>query len=228
MGIPSEALPHLFDPFMQVARTLDRAQGGLGLGLTLVKQLVEMHGGRVEVASEGVGRGSVFTVRLPLLPADRVPAEPMDARPAQEAPSRGRRVLVVDDNVDAAELLAEVLELDGHEVSIAHDGVTALERVGTFSPDVVFLDIGLPGMDGYEVARQLRERLGASTPKLVAVTGYGQAGDRQRSREAGFDAHLVKPAELDTVRALVKDTDPAPRSRPGQPEDSRGTDTWFE
>ncbi len=227
MGIPSEALPHLFDPFMQVARTLDRAQGGLGLGLTLVKQLVEMHGGRVEVVSEGVGRGSVFTVRLPLLSADRVPAQPVDARPEPEAPSRSRRVLVVDDNVDAAELLAEVLELDGHEVSIAHDGVTALERVGTFAPDVVFLDIGLPGMDGYEVARRLRERLGALTPKVVAVTGYGQAGDRQRSREAGFDAHLVKPAELDTVRALVTATDPAPRPRPGQPGDSRGSDTWF-
>jgi len=227
MGIPAEALPHLFDPFMQVARTLDRAQGGLGLGLTLVKQLVEMHGGRVEVASEGVGKGSVFTVRLPLLPADRVPAEPLEALPEPEVSSRSRRVLVVDDNVDAAELLGEVLELDGHEVSIAHDGVEALERAGSFTPDVVFLDIGLPGMDGYEVARRLRERLGKATPRLVAVTGYGQAGDRQRSREAGFDAHLVKPAELDTVRALVAETEPAPRPRPGQPGEGRGAETWF-
>ncbi|OJT25849.1 hypothetical protein BO221_08370 [Archangium sp. Cb G35] len=205
MGIPAEALPHLFEPFMQVARTLDRAQGGLGLGLTLVKQLVEMHGGRVEAASEGVGKGSVFTVRLPLLPEERVPVAPVDVPAGQEVSTRGRRVLVVDDNVDAAELLGEVLEMDGHRVTVVHDGMAALEHLGAEAPDVVFLDIGLPGMDGYEVARRIRERSGGAGPRLVAVTGYGQASDRQRSREAGFDAHLVKPVELEQVRELVAD-----------------------
>ncbi|MFL5357380.1 CHASE domain-containing protein [Archangium sp.] len=203
MGIPAEALPHLFEPFMQVARTLDRSQGGLGLGLTLVKRLMEMHGGRVEVASEGVGRGSVFTVRLPLLPQARIPVEPEETRPGQDMPAEGRRVLVVDDNVDAAELLGEVLELDGHQVTVVHDGQTALERLDTLEPEVVFLDIGLPGLDGYEVARRMRQRLGGECPRLVAITGYGQSSDRQRSREAGFDAHLVKPVELETVRAMA-------------------------
>ncbi|QRN96579.1 CHASE domain-containing protein [Archangium violaceum] len=221
MGIPAEALPHLFEPFMQVARTLDRAQGGLGLGLTLVKQLVEMHGGRVEAASEGVGRGSVFTVRLPLLPEARVPVEPEDARPEREMPSARRRVLVVDDNVDAAELLGEVLELDGHQVTVVHDGPAALELVGGVDPDVVFLDIGLPGMDGYEVARRMRQRPGGADLMLVALTGYGQASDRQRSHEAGFDTHLVKPVELDTVRALVADAERPSRPRPGRAADGR-------
>ncbi|WP_375770022.1 CHASE domain-containing protein [Archangium gephyra] len=205
MGIPAEALPHLFEPFMQVARTLERAQGGLGLGLTLVKQLVEMHGGRVEAWSEGVGRGSVFTVRLPLLPEARVPVVPVEAPAAREPSGEGRRVLVVDDNVDAAELLGEVLEMDGHQVTVVHDGTAALERMDASEPEVIFLDIGLPGMDGYEVARRIRERSGGAGPRLVAVTGYGQASDRQRSREAGFDAHLVKPVELERVRELVED-----------------------
>jgi signal transduction histidine kinase/ActR/RegA family two-component response regulator len=228
MGIPSDALPHLFEPFMQVASSLDRAQGGLGLGLTLVKRLVEMHGGSVEAASKGVGRGSVFTVRLPLLSAERVPVSvvPEDSRPAPEVRSASRRVLVVDDNVDAAELLGEVLELDGHEVSVVHDGLAALERVESFAPEVVFLDIGLPGMDGYEVARRLRRCPGGARMKLVALTGYGQASDRQRSREAGFDTHLVKPVELDTVRALVAEAGGALGKRPEQAEDWR-TDGTF-
>ncbi|MFY0563215.1 CHASE domain-containing protein [Archangium lansingense] len=205
MGIPAEALPHLFEPFMQVARTLDRAQGGLGLGLTLVKQLVEMHGGRVEAWSAGVGRGSIFTVRLPLLPEERIPVVPVAAPAEREVSGDGRRVLVVDDNVDAAELLGDVLEMDGHQVTVVHDGLAALERMSAIDPEVIFLDIGLPGMDGYEVARRIRARPGGAAPKLVAVTGYGQATDRQRSREAGFDAHLVKPVEIDRVLELVAD-----------------------
>ncbi len=221
MGIPADALPHLFEPFMQVARTLDRAQGGLGLGLTLVKRLVEMHGGRVEVASEGVGRGSVFTVRLPVLPEARVPVVPEAARPERETPAEGRRVLVVDDNVDAAALLGEVLELDGHQVTVVHDGLAALERVGGVDPDVVFLDIGLPGMDGYEVARRMRRQPGGAELRLVALTGYGQASDRQRSREAGFDTHLVKPVELDTLRALVADAERPSGRRLAQATDWR-------
>jgi signal transduction histidine kinase/ActR/RegA family two-component response regulator len=218
-GIPADALPHLFEPFMQVARTLERSQGGLGLGLTLVKRLVEMHGGRVEVASEGVGQGSVFTVRLPLLPEARIPVEPEHARSEPEPSSQARRVLVVDDNVDAAELLAEVLELDGHEVAVVHDGLAALERVDTFAPEVIFLDIGLPGMDGYEVARRVRLRPEGQRPRVVALTGYGQASDRQRSREAGFDTHLVKPAALDTVRALVMEAGASRGMRPVPVED---------
>jgi CheY-like chemotaxis protein len=133
--------------------------------------------------------------------------------------SEGRRVLVVDDNVDAAELLGEVLELDGHQVSVVHDGRAALERMETFAPEVVFLDIGLPGLDGYEVARRLRRRPGGAAVRLVALTGYGQASDRQRSREAGFDTHLVKPVELDTVRALVAGADGPSGKRPGHAAD---------
>jgi CheY-like chemotaxis protein len=151
---------------------------------------------------------------------------PEDSRPAPEVRSASRRVLVVDDNVDAAELLGEVLELDGHEVSVVHDGLAALERVESFAPEVVFLDIGLPGMDGYEVARRLRRCPGGARMKLVALTGYGQASDRQRSREAGFDTHLVKPVELDTVRALVAEAGGALGKRPEQAEDWR-TDGTF-
>ncbi|WNG32897.1 response regulator [Archangium violaceum] len=213
MGIPAEALPHLFEPFMQVARTLDQAQGGLGLGLTLVKRLVEMHGGRVEVASEGVGQGSVFSVRLPLLPAERIPAEPEEERLEQDVPEESRRVLVVDDNEDAAEMLGEVLEMDGHRVTVVHDGMAALECLDALQPEVVFLDIGLPGMDGYEVARRIRQRTTGAGLRLVAITGYGQASDRKRSREAGFDAHLVKPVELDAVRVLVADLGRLPGQR---------------
>ncbi|HEY3448956.1 MAG TPA: CHASE domain-containing protein [Myxococcales bacterium] len=201
IGIPASALPHLFEPFVQVRSSLDRAQGGLGLGLTLVKRLVELHGGLVEAHSEGPGRGSRFTVSLPLMPADRVPAPPEAASGREPAAERRRRVLVVDDNLDAAELLAEVLALDGHEVAVAHDGTEALERLGAFAPDVVFLDIGLPGLDGYEVARRMRRRPGGERIHLVALTGYGRRSDRLASRQAGFDAHLVKPVEIDEVRA---------------------------
>jgi CheY-like chemotaxis protein len=205
-GIPAEALPHLFEPFMQVGRSLERAQGGLGLGLTLVKRLVELHGGQVEAASEGVGLGSVFTVRLPLLAPERVPVKAEPTMPAPSAPSPGapRRVLVVDDNVDAADMLAETLGLEGYEVEQAHDGVMALARAATFGPDVVLLDIGLPELDGDEVARRLRQQPGGDSLLLVALTGYGQASDRQRSREAGFDVHFVKPADLERLLALLE------------------------
>ncbi len=217
-GIPAEALPHLFEPFMQVGRTLERAQGGLGLGLTLVKRLVELHGGQVEAASEGVGLGSVFTVRLPLLAPERVPvkAEPVRA-PATASPGAPRRVLVVDDNVDAADMLAETLELEGYEVEQAHDGVMALARAASFGPDVVLLDIGLPELDGYEVARRLRQQPEGDALLLVALTGYGQESDRQRSREAGFDFHFVKPVDLERLLALLE-APPEPRRAQASPE----------
>jgi signal transduction histidine kinase/ActR/RegA family two-component response regulator len=221
-GIPAEALPHLFEPFMQVGRTLERAQGGLGLGLTLVKRLVELHGGQVEAASEGIGLGSVFTVRLPLLAPERVPMKPAPAAvvptpPAPPPAGASRRVLVVDDNMDAADMLAETLSLEGYEVEQAHDGLMALARAATFAPDVVLLDIGLPELDGYEVARRLRQQPGGDSLLLVALTGYGQASDRQRSREAGFNVHFVKPVDLERLLALLE-APPEPRRAQAAPE----------
>ncbi len=202
VGIAPEMLPHVFDVFTQADRSLERAGGGLGIGLTLVHRLVEMHGGSVEAASEGIGKGSEFTVRLPLQPRHRVsrPAEP----PGDEHSVVGaRRVLVVDDNRDSADSLGLLLELQGHKVCIVHDGPGALAAAQTHRPHAVLLDIGLPGMDGYEVARQLRQLPGLDRVLLIAMTGYGQEEDKRRSQQAGFDAHLVKPADLDAVQALL-------------------------
>jgi PAS domain S-box-containing protein len=206
IGIPADLLPKVFELFMQGDRSLDRAQGGLGIGLTLVYRLVTLHGGSVEAASEGSGLGSEFIIRLPLL---EVPA-PAPPRPAQRQERRAessRRVLVVDDNRDAAETLELLLQLWGHEVQSAYDGGEALSRFQEFQPDVVLLDIGLPGMNGYEVARQIRslpESLaGYRDVMLVAVTGYGHESDRLQSQEAGFDQHLVKPVQSEILRDLI-------------------------
>jgi signal transduction histidine kinase len=189
-GIPGALLPHVFEPFVQGDRPPDRARGGLGLGLALVKRLVEMHGGTVCATSAGVGRGSRFTVRLPRIPAAvAVPAS--SAAPAP--PVEPRRVLIVEDNADAREVLRTALALDGHEVHEAADGCDGLEAALRLVPDVVLLDVGLPGLDGYEVARRIRAEPTGARMRLVALTGYGQAGDRQRALEAGFDVHLVKP-----------------------------------
>jgi signal transduction histidine kinase/ActR/RegA family two-component response regulator len=188
-GIPAALLPHVFEPFVQGDRPPDRPRGGLGLGLALVKRLVEMHGGTVCATSAGVGRGSRFTVRLPRIPAP-VAAPASSAAPAPVVP---RRVLVVEDNIDAREVLRTALALEGHEVHEAADGREGLEAALRLLPDVVLLDVGLPGMDGYEVARRIRAEPSGAGMLLVALTGYGQAGDRQRALEAGFDVHLVKP-----------------------------------
>jgi two-component system CheB/CheR fusion protein len=203
VGIGPELLPKVFDLFTQGERTLDRAQGGLGLGLTLVKRLVEMHGGTVTARSAGPGAGSEFTVRLPALPAG--PAEQPPAPSAAPAPAaRPARVLVVDDNPDVAESVAMLLvEGLGHEVKVAHSGPQALELAREFRPEAVLLDIGLPGMDGYEVARRLRQLPGADGALLVALSGYGQEEDRRRSREAGFDEHLLKPAGWATLQPVL-------------------------
>lgn len=202
IGIPPVDLPKVFEMFTQVGRHLNRSQGGLGIGLALVKRLVELHGGSVDVQSEGAGAGSTFSVRLPLAPAvsRAAPSHPEHSA-GQHATSF--RVLVVDDNVDAAESLAALLEIEGHDVRIAHDGDAALQVAGEFRPRVVFLDIGMPGKDGYQVAREMRARPTTREATLVALTGWGAQEDRARSRNAGFDHHLTKPAGLSAVEGLL-------------------------
>ncbi|MFN7134382.1 MAG: ATP-binding protein, partial [Myxococcales bacterium] len=199
IGIAAELLSRVFDLFTQADQALDRSQGGLGIGLTVVKSLVEMHGGRVAAASEGAGRGSTFTVRLPIVESSA------EAARADAGPGAGRRrVLVVDDNVPAATLLGRLLgKLGGHEVRLAHDGAAAVAEAESFRPDLILLDIGLPKMDGYEVARRLRGRPELDGALLVALTGYGTAEDRRRSLEAGFDDHLVKPPDVEMLRRVL-------------------------
>jgi CheY-like chemotaxis protein/anti-sigma regulatory factor (Ser/Thr protein kinase) len=196
IGIDATYLDRVFDQFVQVPQGLDRAAGGLGLGLAIVRSLVERHGGTVRAESRGPGCGSTFIVELPLSSgAAREVAVPPQKTPRK--PTAAARLLVVDDNTDAAWLLADVLSTFGHQVQVAHSGPDALAELKSFQPDAALLDIGLPVMDGYELAKHLRARL--PTVKLVALTGYGQANDRERSRAAGFDAHLVKPVSIANV-----------------------------
>lgn len=205
VGIAPDMLPRVFDLFVQAANVLDRSEGGLGIGLTLVKRLVELHGGRIEAHSAGVGQGSEFIVHLPVVPTTVGTTNNGDSHMATPAPAPAavRRILAVDDNVDAAATLALWLRTQGHEVRIAHDGLAALHEAEAFRPEVILLDIGLPQMDGYEVARRLREQLGMKSTLLIALTGYGKEEDRRRSRAAGFDVHLVKPADLAQLRSLL-------------------------
>jgi PAS domain S-box-containing protein len=202
IGIRPDMLGRVFDLFVQSERATDRAQGGLGIGLTLVRKLVELHGGRVHASSEGPGTGSEFVVRLPALPASVTAKPRTNGAPGAGAVMR-RRVLLVDDNVDAAESLALLLRLQGHDVRVAHDGPAALRAVAAERPEVVFLDIGMPGMDGYEVCRRLRQLRGVDGVRVVALTGWGQDEDRRRSREAGFDLHLVKPVEPEALHEVL-------------------------
>jgi PAS domain S-box-containing protein len=239
VGIPPDVLPRIFDAFAQADRSLDRAEGGLGLGLTLVRHLVEMHDGSIQVVSAGPGRGSEFIVRLPIRKTkdegrrtkdegrrtkdegrttiderretggrrpDMSHATAERLSPCPRAPTprlKGCRVLVVDDNVDAAQTLADILELWDFDVRAVHDGLAAVEAAQNFRPEVVVLDIGLPGIDGYQVARQLRQQDGMQHALLVAVTGYGQEQDRRRSRDAALDYHLTKPVEPEALRDLI-------------------------
>ncbi|HEY5678267.1 MAG TPA: ATP-binding protein, partial [Myxococcales bacterium] len=200
IGIPKESLRLLFEPFVQVAGAKDYATGGLGIGLALVRGLVALHGGSVHADSQGPGKGSTFVVRLPGVVEGTTPVE---VRPAARAALPGR-VLVVDDNVDAAMTLSEAVRFDGHDVRVAHDGAAALEEAAAFTPEVVLLDIGLPGMDGYEVVRRLRELPQTRGALIVALTGFGQDSDRRRAIAAGFDDHLVKPVDLETVTAVLR------------------------
>jgi PAS domain S-box-containing protein len=212
IGIPAELLPRVFDLFAQGERALDRAEGGLGIGLTLVRQLVHMHGGRVDASSAGPGQGSEFAVRLPGMPTPPLEQKVMPPPPPVAAePGGRRRVLVVDDNIDSAESMAMLLSLWGHEARTAADGPSALAAARESLPDVVLLDIGLPGMNGYEVAQQMQRLPGAEPMLLIALTGYGREEDRRRSREAGFAVHLVKPVHPDTLQELFSER-PAVRS----------------
>ncbi len=207
LGIPSEMLGSIFDPFTQVSGTLDRSQGGLGIGLTLVKTLIELHGGTVEAHSEGTGKGSEFIVRLPLLEAETsaIPPELL-GKEGKRLELRRHRVLVVDDLKPSADTLAMLLESFGQETSVAYSAMSALERAKEFQPDVVVSDIAMPGMDGYRLAQELRYAYGEK-PLLVALTGYGQEHDRTRAHKAGFNRHLVKPANMDALRELLESLD---------------------
>jgi PAS domain S-box-containing protein len=211
IGISPEMLPRVFDLFAQADGSLDRSSGGLGIGLTLVKRLVELHEGKVEAHSEGLGKGSEFVIRLPLI-AEEIehPSNCTSGSPIRRESSF--RILVVDDNKDAAQSLSVLLKMAEHEVWIAQSGLTAFQAAQEHKPDVVILDIGLPGMDGFQVARQLRQDHEFEKTVLIAVSGYGQECDRQKSKEAGFDFHFVKPLDFqrlqDLFRTLFKDGPP--------------------
>jgi PAS domain S-box-containing protein len=207
IGIPADALAGVFDMFSQIGASIDRAQGGLGIGLSLVRRLVEMHGGSATAASGGNGLGSTFTIRLPLAPDHLapLPGEPAGATPDDAA--AGIKVLVVDDNIDAAMTLAMILELSGHTTRVAHNGLEAIEAVKDFTPQLAFLDIGMPRMNGYETAVALRRLPGLAGVHLVALTGWGADSDRNRSSDAGFDHHLTKPVQLSDIEHILAELD---------------------
>jgi signal transduction histidine kinase/CheY-like chemotaxis protein len=216
IGIAEDLMPRIFDLFVQSARSLDRSEGGLGIGLSVVERLVAMHEGTVSAASPGPGKGSTFEIRLPRIDAMRVPAQ----QPGRSEFPR-KRILVVDDNVDAASSVAELLRLDGHEVHVVNTARAALENFLTYHPDVVLLDIGLPDMNGYQVAQRIRSA-GAAV-RIIALTGYGQSEDLQRARDSGFDAHLVKPVDFDVLGAVIagNTSSKTHRINTGTPETSR-------
>jgi two-component system CheB/CheR fusion protein len=199
MGVTPDMLPRLFEPFTQADRTLARSHGGLGLGLSVVKGLVALHGGEVSAHSEGLGRGTEFVVRLPVAPA----ASPRASASASQPAPRPRRVLVIEDNTDAATSLCEVLEIDGHQAVVAFSGPEGLAQAHAFRPEVVLCDIGLPGMDGYAIARAMRADPVLKTVYLVALTGYALPEDIRRAHQAGFDRHLAKPPSLEELQQLL-------------------------
>jgi signal transduction histidine kinase/ActR/RegA family two-component response regulator len=202
IGIPAGALPRVFDMFVQVHESTQRAQAGLGIGLTLVRSLVEMHGGRVEAHSAGSGKGSEFVVRLPVATLQPATAE-SKVNGGSLALRELTRILVVDDNEDAADSLGALLRMMGADVRIAHEGPTALGLFDTFRPAAIFLDLGMPGMDGFEIARCIRSRPHGGATIIIALTGWGQERDRRRTQEAGFTMHLAKPADMDSLQAVL-------------------------
>jgi two-component system CheB/CheR fusion protein len=206
-GMDARTLASAFDLFAQGDQSIERSQGGLGIGLTLVRSLVELHGGTVTASSKGPGQGSEFVVRLPVTQEDGVRSPTPDGHRALDGAGRPRRILVVDDNRDASDTLAMLLRAMNHDVRVAHDGPSAIADAGDFKPQVVLLDIGLPGMDGFEVARRLRDSYERSTV-LVAISGYGQDEDRRRARESGFDHYFTKPVGLDVLRDFLGDLAP--------------------
>ncbi len=212
IGIPAEAIPKIFDLFAQVDRSLEKSQGGLGIGLTLVKRLVEMHGGSVEARSAGVGKGSEFIARLPIVVSETGMHAPREDD-ARKGSALGCRILIADDNRDAAESMSMVLRLMGNEVRTVHDGVQAIEEASAFRPDVLLLDIGMPRMNGYDVARRVREQRWGSDMILVALTGWGQEDDKRRAIEAGFDQHFTKPVNPAVLEKLVKGLHAAAHTR---------------
>jgi CheY-like chemotaxis protein len=206
VGIDPQSLPTIFDIFTQLGRSLDSPTGGLGIGLAIVKHLVELHGGTVRASSEGKGKGAELTVRLPLLVTPSQELLPPPAPPTLERPmTTHRRILVVDDNPDSAISLEKLLTITGHEAKIAHDGLAAVAEAERFRPEVILLDIGLPRLNGYDACRLIREKPWGASMILIAVTGWGQEEDRRRSREAGFDGHMVKPVDLDELMRLLDD-----------------------
>jgi CheY-like chemotaxis protein len=202
IGIGPEILPHVFEPFTQADHSLERTKGGLGVGLAVAKGLVELHGGEVEARSEGLGHGAQFTMLLPVEAAATAPATAAPERPSEQE-RHARRILVVEDNPDAAATLRDFLVLSGHEVALAHTGSAGVETARRFHPEVVLCDLGLPGMDGFAVAKELRRDPTTRGARLIAVTGYGRDEDRRRSREAGFDLHLTKPVDPGHLARLL-------------------------
>jgi CheY-like chemotaxis protein len=202
VGIRTENLPDIFKMFSQLHPTTDRSEGGLGIGLALARGLVELHGGSIEASSAGLGHGSEFTVRMPLRAHPDPRAATADTAVTPAAITR-RRILVADDNRDSAETLAMLLRVDGHEVMIAHDGSAALAAFGGFAPDVVLLDIGMPGPNGYEVAQRIRQSRSGADIKLIAITGWGQEADKEKAFAAGFDHHLTKPVDTGQLSKLL-------------------------
>jgi len=204
-GIPAQSLPHLFDMFYQVDRSYAHAEGGLGLGLTLVRRLVEMHGGLVEIKSDGINCGSEFTVHLPALRhVEQAPEIKMPAPINRLKTKLGRRILIADDFPQSAETLAKLLQESGNEVEIAEDGIKALETAARFCPDIALLDIAMPRLNGYDTARRIREEPWGKQMILIAFTGWGQGRDRRRSQEAGFDFHLTKPIRYEALLEIMQ------------------------
>ena len=203
IGIPAESLPRIFDMFSQVDRSIERSTGGLGIGLALVKGLVEMHGGTVTASSAGPKKGTTFTVELPVLASHSPPVNLENSEAVPIGDGHGRRILVVDDNEDAARSMARLLQLVGNEVRMAHDGIEAVETADEFRPEIILMDMGMPRLNGYDATRRIRERPWGRSVRIIAVTGWGQKNDKVRSQEAGCDGHLVKPVRLPDLDELL-------------------------